>query len=207
MKIRNFLLAAAMAATAGAVPLAASAQALPWPLNAVLPGWANGNYQYGANVPTGGVIASVNGSSFTLQNGTTVFMHQGTVINPTGTSLQPGMSVSILGTPNGGGRFNANEVDVSGYANGYGNSGRPYAYGQPYGYAQPYGYGQPYYAPGYAQPYNGPNYRYPEDRAARDRAARERWQAQHAQQYRNNAAQRRSWENNQRHDRDEHGGG
>jgi hypothetical protein len=58
MKFRNFILAAAMAATAAAAPLAASAQTLPWPINMVLPGWSNGNWQYGANVPTGGVIAS-----------------------------------------------------------------------------------------------------------------------------------------------------
>lgn len=138
MKIRNFVLAAAIAATAAAAPLAASAQQLPWPLNVVVPGWSNGNWQYGANIPTGGVIASVQGSSFTLQNGTTVFMHQGTVINPTGTRLQPGMNVNIMGTPNGGSRFNANEVDVTGYAN---NGYNPYGYGRPYGNGQPYGYG------------------------------------------------------------------
>jgi hypothetical protein len=158
MKIRALILAAATAASASAAPLAASAQVLPWPLNAVLPGWANGNWQYGANVPSGGVVASVQGSSFTLQNGKTVIMHPGTVINPTGTRLQPGMRVSLLGTPNGPGRFNANEVDVNGYAQGgYGAYG-PNGYGRPYGYA-PYPYG---YAP-------GPNYRYREDRDRDDR--------------------------------------
>ena len=60
-----------------------------------------------------GVIQSVQGSSFTLQSGETVFMHQGTVINPNGIRLQPGMRVSVSG-PRGGHRaINANEIDVA----------------------------------------------------------------------------------------------
>ena len=40
-----------------------------------------------------------------------VEMHQGTVINPTGLSLQPGMAVTIMGY-NGGRAFAANEIDT-----------------------------------------------------------------------------------------------
>ena len=58
-----------------------------------------------------------------------VALHQGTIINPTGLELRPGMSVTIRGYANGG-SFAANEIDT------------PYnvAYGYPYGY--PY-YGGP----------------------------------------------------------------
>ena len=61
-----------------------------------------------------GIIQSVQGSSFTLDNGRTVFMHQGTVINPTGIRLRPGMQVLVYGAlaHTGHGAFNANEIDV-----------------------------------------------------------------------------------------------
>ncbi|MBV8423909.1 MAG: hypothetical protein JO349_01855 [Candidatus Eremiobacteraeota bacterium] len=111
MNIRLVSLCVAMAIVASA-PAIASAQELPWPLNVILPGWASGDWQNGANLPRGGVIASTQRSAFTLEGGTTVFMHKGTVINPTGIRLQPGMRVKILGTPSGAYRFNANEIDV-----------------------------------------------------------------------------------------------
>lgn len=50
-----------------------------------------------------------------------VQMHQGTIINPTGISLQPGMSVTIYGH-NEGRTFAANEIDT------------PYHYRQGYAY-------------------------------------------------------------------------
>jgi hypothetical protein len=53
-----------------------------------------------------------------------VNLHQGTVINPTGLSLQPGMAVTIMGY-NRGRSFAANEIDT------------PYA---SYGYAPAYPY-------------------------------------------------------------------
>jgi len=61
-----------------------------------------------------GTIQSVQGSSLTLNDGRTVFLHQGTVINPTGTTLAPGMRVAIRGDRDGYKRFNAGVVDVSG---------------------------------------------------------------------------------------------
>jgi hypothetical protein len=60
-----------------------------------------------------GVIAYVNGGAFKLRNGRTVFLHNGTVINPTGVRLQPGMRVSVFGRPAGDGNINANEVDIA----------------------------------------------------------------------------------------------
>jgi hypothetical protein len=61
-----------------------------------------------------GTIASVQGSSLTLGDGRTVFLHQGTVIHPTGTTLQPGMRIAISGDRSGYKRFNAGLIDVAG---------------------------------------------------------------------------------------------
>src|ERR1019366_1331035 len=98
---------------------------------------SNSTYNNGNSINTGGVIASTQGSSLTLQNGATVFLHQGTVINPTGTRLQPGMQVNIIGGSGGNNAINANEIDVVGNA----NNG---AYGNPYGYAPTQTYNRNY---------------------------------------------------------------
>jgi len=73
-------------------------------------------------------IADTNGYTDRIQ------LHQGTIINPTGIRLAPGMSVTIMGH-NSGHLFLANEIDTP-----YQNDA-PYAYG-PYPY--PY-YGPPVY--------------------------------------------------------------
>jgi hypothetical protein len=64
----------------------------------------------------------------------TVELHQGTIINPTGLRLAPGMSVTILGYAHGS-VFAANEIDT------------PYtttSYSYVPDYAPSYGYGDPY---------------------------------------------------------------
>ena len=67
-------------------------------------------------------IADTNGYTDRIQ------LHQGTIINPTGIRLAPGMSVTILGHNNGH-LFLANEIDT------------PYQYEGPYAYGPyPYGY-------------------------------------------------------------------
>jgi len=63
-----------------------------------------------------GTIASVQGSSLTLGDGRTIFLHQGTVIHPTGTTLQPGMRIAATGDRDGYKRFNAGLIDVAGTA-------------------------------------------------------------------------------------------
>jgi len=66
---------------------------------------------------TTGIISSVQGSSVTLQDGRTLFLRQGTIINPTGISLAPGMAVTFSGTRDGRGRLNASEIDIAGNGN------------------------------------------------------------------------------------------
>ncbi len=61
-----------------------------------------------------------------------VRLHQGTIINPTGLTLAPGMIVSILGY-NAGAYFAANEVDTP-YTF---YTGVPYYYGHPWNYYGP----------------------------------------------------------------------
>ncbi|MBV8600875.1 MAG: hypothetical protein JO359_04840 [Candidatus Eremiobacteraeota bacterium] len=183
MTFRSFL-TAIFVGTFAAVPMAASAQTLPWPIGNILGQWNPGTWGYnnGNSINTGGVVASTQGSSLTLQNGVTVFLHQGTVINPTGTTLQPGMQVRVLGGPGGNNAINANEVDITGYANN----------GQ-YGYGSPYGYnGNPY-------PYSSTQQR--DDRWQREqwqrRQAQEQWQRQQAQgQLQRDQQQRASRYNN-----------
>ncbi len=86
-----------------------------------------------------------------------VEFRQGTVINPTGVELAPGMRVTILGYNNGR-TFAANEIDAlyTGYGGPYAAYGPPYpvpyaAYGLPYPvpYAA-YGLPYPYWGPAYS---------------------------------------------------------
>jgi hypothetical protein len=80
-----------------------------------------------------------------------VQLHQGTIINPTGLTLEPGMVVSIIGY-NAGNFFAANEIDTP-YQY---DSGVPYYLGHPYNYYGPsfgldffFGAGNGWYHPGF----------------------------------------------------------
>ena len=101
-------------------PLAASAQA---------PSYAQSGGAYHED-EIRGVVTSFNGH-YDLQVRDrkgyidNVKLHQGTVINPTGLTLQPGMSVTIYGEPNGT-HFDANIINT------------PYHY-VPVAYPAPYG--------------------------------------------------------------------
>ncbi|GAC1659945.1 MAG: hypothetical protein NVS4B13_06520 [Candidatus Elarobacter sp.] len=82
-------------------------------------GWSNGNSSYsnGYGDRGGRLIGTV--SSFSpynlyLNNGLHVVLHNGTVINPTGTNLTPGQRVRVIGYRNGDGTFAANQIDVVG---------------------------------------------------------------------------------------------
>lgn len=87
-------------------------------------GYGNGNY--GGQLQ--GVVSSFGGFSLQLSNGPHIDLHQGTVINPTGTTLQPGMQVQVYGHNEGNGSFAADTINVVGN-NGYGNNGNYGNYG------------------------------------------------------------------------------
>lgn len=129
MTINRFV-AAAFVALAAAAPLGALAQGVPSYAEASSP-YADGE----ENIH--GRIVSFDGS-YALQvrdnRGYTdnVELHQGTIINPTGITLQPGMVVSILGY-NAGSYVAANEVDTP-YTF---SSGVPYWGGHPWSYYGP----------------------------------------------------------------------
>jgi hypothetical protein len=96
-------LLAAAAALALAAPIAAQAQEIP-------------SYAAQSDQQIRGRIANFDGA-YSLQvrddNGyiDNVELHDGTVINPTGLTLEPGMIVSILGD-NAGNAFDADEIDT-----------------------------------------------------------------------------------------------
>lgn len=120
------LLLAAVAAIGLLAPISAAAQEMP---------------SYAQPVPQDqqirGRIASFDGGyNLTVRDDKgyldNVRLHQGTIINPTGLTLAPGMIVSILGY-NAGPFFAANEVDTP-YTFTY---GVPYYYGHPWWYWGP----------------------------------------------------------------------
>jgi hypothetical protein len=131
-QIRNLLiprlLGAAIAATALITPAIASAQDMP--------PYAVGD----ANQQIQGTVASINDTwNITVSDSNgyndSVELHQGTIINPTGLTLEPGMSVTIDGYADGS-NFDAMEIDT------------PYEYQGPAPVAVYYGPGAWY--PGYA---------------------------------------------------------
>ncbi|HMD02954.1 MAG TPA: hypothetical protein VKG44_08305 [Candidatus Baltobacteraceae bacterium] len=83
-------------------------------------GQSNGGYQNGG-YSTSGVIAVVNGTNIKLQDGRNIFLKNGTVINPTGTRLVPGMRIYVQGWHGGNGAINASNIQVRGYG-GHGNN-------------------------------------------------------------------------------------
>jgi len=129
------LLGVAIATTALIAPAIASAQEAP-------------SYASGAtDQQIQGTIAAINGTwniSVADANGYTdsIELHQGTVINPTGLTLEPGMNVTIDGYADGS-NFDALEIDT------------PYQYDGPAPVAVYYGPGAWY--PGYAEGW-GPSF-------------------------------------------------
>jgi Domain of unknown function (DUF5666) len=76
-------------------------------------GYNNGRYGNRGN-QLSGTVSSFSPYNLYLSNGTHVELHNGTVINPTGTNLSAGQRVRVIGNWNGDGTFNANEIDVVG---------------------------------------------------------------------------------------------
>lgn len=73
-----------------------------------------GSYD-GANGRLSGIVASVHGGAVTLRNGRTIFLQNGTTIEPTGASIQPGERLSVSGFNAGDGNINARDISI--YAN------------------------------------------------------------------------------------------
>jgi hypothetical protein len=114
--VKKQLLAGALAVgiVLSIAPTLASAQVFPFPRN------QNGNYHYGGRTSRiTGVVSSFGGFNMMLNGDRAVVLHQGTIINPRGTTIQPGMHVVVYGYPTNNG-FAANEIDVNGYDSGNG---------------------------------------------------------------------------------------
>jgi hypothetical protein len=79
-------------------------------------GYGYGGYNNGRNELTA-TVSSFSPYNLYLSNGLHVVLHDGTVINPTGTNLTGGQRVRVIGHQNGDGTFAADEIDVIG--NGY----------------------------------------------------------------------------------------
>jgi hypothetical protein len=131
------LTTAAAAVFTGTIGIVSAAPAFAQPV----PNYASGT----SDETIRGTVAAINGPyniSVRDERGfvDNVNLHQGTIINPTGLSLAPGLSVTILGH-NDGNAFSANEIDT------------PYQTMSAVPLYSPYGY--------YPYPYGGfgPSYR------------------------------------------------
>jgi len=108
------LLATILTAVALAAPVAAFAQQVP-PPDAAPPSYARPSYASGDERISGRIAAFDGKFRLDLRDDRGfmdhVLLHQGTVINPTGLQLRPGMSATIYGK-NAGTVFAANEIDT-----------------------------------------------------------------------------------------------
>jgi hypothetical protein len=142
----NFKKLAKQAAGAFAGALAVAALALPAAADPT-PSYAVGS----SDETIHGTVASVNGPyDISVRDARgfidNVTLHQGTIINPTGLTLAPGQTVTILGRTDGA-AFAANEIDTPYQTLAaiypYGYYGYPYYYGDGFGprYAVRVGFG------------------------------------------------------------------
>ena len=76
-------------------------------------GYNNGGYGNRGNQLTG-TVSSFSPYNLYLNNNVHVVLHNGTVINPTGTNLTPGQRVRVIGYRQSDGTFAASEIDVVG---------------------------------------------------------------------------------------------
>jgi hypothetical protein len=177
----NFRNSALAVATAGAflLPSVASAQPVPSYATQAAPGYASQGDQQ-----IHGTIASLDGKYRVYVRDDrgyvdSVDLHDGTIINPTGIPLQPGMPVTIYGRANGK-VFDANQIDApndvgdDGASGDYGYDAGPepgyvtpypyYSYYPAYALSYPafislgFGFGGGYYGGGYGRGYYGAGY-------------------------------------------------
>ncbi|HEY0797577.1 MAG TPA: hypothetical protein VGD50_00430 [Candidatus Baltobacteraceae bacterium] len=128
MKSLSIALFAAVLCSAGAGVACADPTPAPHGLPSIPAGILNNPYVQSVINALGGITQSTTGNKaygkvsyfkrFELQVQTApsvfreVHLHQGTVINPRGTTLSQGMTVVISGNPQSDGSLNADEVDV-----------------------------------------------------------------------------------------------
>lgn len=67
------------------------------------------NSQYASRV---GLITDVQANQVTLDSGMTVYLREGTIINPTGATLYRGMRVRVLGMRQNHWRLDARRIDL-----------------------------------------------------------------------------------------------
>jgi hypothetical protein len=101
MSKQSFIASLTLAAIV-ALPTLASAQQI----------WVVNGYRHHFPERARGVIAVIDKTDITLRNGRHVFLHNGTVINPTGKPLQVGQLIDVFGPPGGNGAINAREIDI-----------------------------------------------------------------------------------------------
>ena len=145
LKIFSRMLAATLAIAGLLLPAVASAQYAP--SYGQPQGYGQPQYGQPQEETIHGRIYSINATfniTITDDNGymDNVDLHQGTIINPTGLTLAPGMEVTIVGYGNGS-AFEAMEIDT------------PYAYAGPAPVSEYYGPG--WWYPGYSYGY-GPSF-------------------------------------------------
>lgn len=133
-KRTNTVSAIAAAALAGAIGLLSAAPASAQPVPSYAAGSTDETIQGTISAINGPYNISVRDNRGFIDN---VNLHQGTIINPTGLTLEPGFSVTILGH-NDGKAFSANEIDTP-----YQTLSAVPIY-PAYGY-----YGYPYWGPSY----------------------------------------------------------
>ena len=128
------LISLLLAAAAVAIPAGAFAQDAP---QAAAPSYARPSYGSDEEVVRGQIVSFDGGYNLRVRDDRgfidTVELHQGTIINPTGLRLAPGMSVTIRGV-NRGNALDANQIDTP--YQSYGVVPVPYPVA-----VAPYGYG------------------------------------------------------------------
>ena len=101
MNRQKFVAAFALAA-AVTLPSLVSAQQI----------WTVNGYRHHYPRQARGIIAVIDKTDVTLRNGRHVFLHNGTIINPTGKPLRVGQLIEVFGPPGGNGAINAREIDI-----------------------------------------------------------------------------------------------
>ena len=133
-----------LASAALALPIAAAAQTD----DAAIPSYASPPAPSNEDVVRGQILAIDGAYNLRVRDDRgfidAIELHQGTIINPTGLRLAPGMSVTIRGI-NRGNALDANQIDTP-YQTYGAIPAYPYAYpagsfAYPYGYGYGYGYG------------------------------------------------------------------